>query len=158
MINKYGAVNGTRRTRIKSAPLPLCPPQAKHDRGSNPGRRGGKPAITLTYGTVYILVMVLFRWSFIFITSNIINRTVGLDSYSGGVQFESRPGHSLSLCFFMVFLGPSGQMLWIIPRLNHDRFLPHPFQFIIRPTIRRRIVCITYWQRRRDMTHRNRTQ
>jgi hypothetical protein len=54
----YGAVggmrigSGNRSTRIKPAPVPLCPAQIPHDLGSNPGRRGGKPATNrLSYGT-----------------------------------------------------------------------------------------------------------
>jgi hypothetical protein len=54
----YGAVGGmkigrgNRSTRRKPAPVPLCPPQIPHDLGSNPGRRGGKPATNrLSYGT-----------------------------------------------------------------------------------------------------------
>jgi hypothetical protein len=54
----YGAVGGmrigrgNRSTRRKPAPVPLCPPQIPHDLGSNPGRRGGKPATNrLNYGT-----------------------------------------------------------------------------------------------------------
>jgi hypothetical protein len=37
---------GNRITRRKPAPVPLCAPQIPHDLtpGSNPGRRGGKPA------------------------------------------------------------------------------------------------------------------
>jgi hypothetical protein len=55
----YGAVGGMRigrgngKTRRKRAPAPLCPPQIPHDQtpGSNPGRRGGKPATnSLSYG------------------------------------------------------------------------------------------------------------
>jgi hypothetical protein len=48
----YGAVGGmrigrgNRSTRRKPAPVLLCPPQIPHDLGLNPGRRGGKPAIT----------------------------------------------------------------------------------------------------------------
>jgi hypothetical protein len=35
-----------------------------------------------------------------------------LDLYLGGFQFESQPGHQLSwLRFFIIFLGPSKQML-----------------------------------------------
>jgi hypothetical protein len=44
---------GNRRTRRKPAPAPLCPPQIPLDQtpGSNPGRRGGKPATNrLSYG------------------------------------------------------------------------------------------------------------
>jgi hypothetical protein len=44
---------GNRSTRRKPVPAQLCPPQISHDqtRGSNPGRRGGKPASNqLTYG------------------------------------------------------------------------------------------------------------
>jgi hypothetical protein len=54
----YGAVGGmrigrgNRSTRRKPAPVPLCPPQFPHDLGSNPGRRGGKPATNrLSCGT-----------------------------------------------------------------------------------------------------------
>jgi hypothetical protein len=37
---------GNRSTRRKPAPVPLHPPQIPHDGlGSNPGSRGGKPAI-----------------------------------------------------------------------------------------------------------------
>jgi hypothetical protein len=32
-------------TRRKPAPMPYCPPQIRHDLGSNPLRRGEKPAI-----------------------------------------------------------------------------------------------------------------
>jgi hypothetical protein len=35
---------GNRSTRRKPAPVPLYQPQIPHDLGSNPGRRGGKPA------------------------------------------------------------------------------------------------------------------
>jgi hypothetical protein len=46
---------GNRSTRRKPAPMPLCPPQIPHDLGSNPGRRGGKPATNrLSYGTAVI--------------------------------------------------------------------------------------------------------
>jgi hypothetical protein len=44
---------GNRSTRRKPAPEPLCPPQIPHgpNQGSNPGRRGGKPANNrLSYG------------------------------------------------------------------------------------------------------------
>jgi hypothetical protein len=44
---------GNRSIRRKPAPAPLCPPQIPHDQtpGSNPGRRGGKPATNrLSYG------------------------------------------------------------------------------------------------------------
>jgi hypothetical protein len=45
---------GNQSTRRKPAPVPLCPPQIPHDLGSNPGRRGGKPATNrLSYGTAY---------------------------------------------------------------------------------------------------------
>jgi hypothetical protein len=49
---------GTRSTRRKPAPAPLCPPQIPLDKtpGSNPGRRGGKPATNrLSYGAAYVL-------------------------------------------------------------------------------------------------------
>jgi hypothetical protein len=58
----YGALGGmrigrgNRSTRRKPAPVPLCPPQIPHDLGSNPGRRGGKPATNrLSYGTASTL-------------------------------------------------------------------------------------------------------
>jgi hypothetical protein len=44
---------GNRSTRRKPTPAPLCPPQIPYDQtpGSNPGRRGGKPATNrLSYG------------------------------------------------------------------------------------------------------------
>jgi hypothetical protein len=44
---------GNRSTRRKPAPAPLCPPQIPLDQtpGSNPRRRGGKPATNrLSYG------------------------------------------------------------------------------------------------------------
>jgi hypothetical protein len=47
---------GNRSTRRKPAPAPLCPPQIPHDQtpGSNPGRRGGKPATNrLSYGAAW---------------------------------------------------------------------------------------------------------
>jgi hypothetical protein len=54
----YGAVGGmrigrgNRSTRRKPAPVQLYPPQIPHDLGSNPGRRGGKPATNrLSYVT-----------------------------------------------------------------------------------------------------------
>jgi hypothetical protein len=61
----YGAVGGmrigkgNRSTRRKPAPVPLCTPQIPHDLGSNPGRRGGKPATNrLSYGTARFLPIV----------------------------------------------------------------------------------------------------
>jgi hypothetical protein len=44
---------GNRSTRRKPAPVPFYPPQTPHAcPGSNPGRRGGKPATNrLSYGT-----------------------------------------------------------------------------------------------------------
>jgi hypothetical protein len=50
----YGAVGGMRigRGNRSTTPVPLCPPQIPLDLGSNPGRRGGKPATNrLSYGT-----------------------------------------------------------------------------------------------------------
>jgi hypothetical protein len=44
----------------ESAPVPLCPPQIPHDQtpGSNPGRRGGKPATNrLSYGAAFIFLL-----------------------------------------------------------------------------------------------------
>jgi hypothetical protein len=46
---------GNRSTRRKPVSVPLCPPQIPHDLGSNPGRRGGKPATNpLSYGTANV--------------------------------------------------------------------------------------------------------
>jgi hypothetical protein len=40
--------------------VPLCQPQIPHDLGSNPGRRGGKPATNrLSYGTAFYLYLNL---------------------------------------------------------------------------------------------------
>jgi hypothetical protein len=57
----YGAIGGmsigrgNRSTRRKPAPMPLCPPQIPHDLGSNPGRRGWKPATNRwSYGMTII--------------------------------------------------------------------------------------------------------
>jgi hypothetical protein len=56
-----GAIGGMKigrgnwSTHRNPAPVPLSPPQIPHDLtpGSNPGRRGGKPATNrLSYGTV----------------------------------------------------------------------------------------------------------
>jgi hypothetical protein len=66
MIDDCGAVGGMRirtgnwSTRRNTAPVPLYPPQIpRSDLGSNPGRRGGKPATNrLSYGTARSLVLV----------------------------------------------------------------------------------------------------
>jgi hypothetical protein len=53
---------GTRSTRSKPAPAPLCSPQNPTwlDPGSNPGRRGGKPATNrLSYGAALRLSALL---------------------------------------------------------------------------------------------------
>jgi hypothetical protein len=56
---------GNQSTRRKPAPAPLCPPQTPLDQtpGSNPGRRGGKPATNrLRYGVaVEILSFILSK-------------------------------------------------------------------------------------------------
>jgi hypothetical protein len=45
---------GKKITKRNPALVPLCPPQIPYDPGSNPGRRGGKPATNcLSYGTTY---------------------------------------------------------------------------------------------------------
>jgi hypothetical protein len=45
---------GNRSTRRKPALVPICPPQIPPDLGSNPGRRGGKPANNrLSYGAAW---------------------------------------------------------------------------------------------------------
>jgi len=50
-----------------------------------------------------------------------------------GVRFKYGPGHRLSsLRFFVVFLDLSMQIqLWYL-KLDHDRFHPHSFQFLVR--------------------------
>jgi hypothetical protein len=48
---------GSRSIQRKPAPAPLCPPQNPTwpDPGSNPGRRGGKPATNrLSYGAAFM--------------------------------------------------------------------------------------------------------
>jgi hypothetical protein len=46
---------GNRSTLRKPAQVPLRPPQIPHNLGSNPGRRGGKPATNrLSYGTAQV--------------------------------------------------------------------------------------------------------
>jgi hypothetical protein len=64
----YGAVGGirigkgNRSTRRKPALVPLCPPQIPHDLGSNPGRRGGKPATNrLSYGTAHEMMIIIIN-------------------------------------------------------------------------------------------------
>jgi hypothetical protein len=63
-----GNWQGNRSTRRKPAPVPLCPPKIPHDLGSNPGRRGGKPATNrLSCGTAkqgtYVPNDEVFRWN-----------------------------------------------------------------------------------------------
>jgi hypothetical protein len=48
--------------------------------------------------------------------------------YSGGAHFESRLSW---LNCLMVFLSPLKKIPGYYLKLEHDRFLPHPFQFII---------------------------
>jgi hypothetical protein len=38
---------------------------------------------------------------------------------------------------FVCFLSPSGEIKENRLKLGHDRFLPHPFQFVVHPIIRR---------------------
>jgi hypothetical protein len=53
-------------------------------------------------------------------------------SCSGGLGFKSRPEDRLFwLSVFVVFFSPSRQMPGLFLKLDHDRFLPHNFQFII---------------------------
>jgi hypothetical protein len=53
---------GNRSTRRKPAPVPICPSQIPHDPGSNPDRRGGKPAINrLSYDTRFWYLLSLLR-------------------------------------------------------------------------------------------------
>jgi hypothetical protein len=85
----------------------------------------------------------LWSWNFIARRGRVVS---SLASYSGGPGFKSRPGGRLPwLRVFMVFLSPSRQMLGQYLKLGHDRFLPHPFQFIVHylPLIRRCIVWDT---------------
>jgi hypothetical protein len=50
------------------------------------------------------------------------------DSYPGGAQIESRPGHVLSWLRFLCFPQPLEAIPGIVPLLGHDCFLPNPFQ------------------------------
>jgi hypothetical protein len=53
-------------------------------------------------------------------------------SFSGGPGFKSCPGDWLSwLDFFVVFFSHPRQIPGHYLKLNHDRFLPHPVQFIV---------------------------
>jgi hypothetical protein len=53
-------------------------------------------------------------------------------SYSGGPGFKSPSRDRLSwLSFIVGFISPSRQMSAYYLKLIQDRFLPHPFQFII---------------------------
>jgi len=59
----------------------------------------------------------------------VVNTTA---SYSGGLEFKSRPGDRLSwLRILLLFLRPSTQIPGSHLKLNHDRFLPHTSKFII---------------------------
>jgi hypothetical protein len=49
-----------------------------------------------------------------------------LDSYAGGVWFQSCPGQNISVVS-QPFKANSGE----VPRLSNNLFLPNPFQFII---------------------------
>jgi hypothetical protein len=52
--------------------------------------------------------------------------------YSVGTGFNSRSRHRLSrLKFVVLFLSSSKKMLGQYLKLDHDRFRPYPFQFII---------------------------
>jgi hypothetical protein len=82
MIDECGAVGGiricrgNRRTRRKSAPVPLGPPQIPHDLGSNRGRRGGKPATNRpSYGTAFNLKVTCLFMKFAYFYSNHVRRS-----------------------------------------------------------------------------------
>jgi hypothetical protein len=105
--------SGIQSTRRKSAPVPLRPPQIPHDLGSNPGRRGGKPATNrLSYGTA-IRLSLNFDWN----TTSLPN--VFRDS--------PQPLHARS---------------GIVPRSGHDHFLTNPSPFVCHPNIWCCIVLI----------------
>jgi hypothetical protein len=56
------------------------------------------------------------------------------ETYLGGVQFESWPGHQLSWGFLGGF--PQSQAdIRIVPQLGYNCFLPNPLQFVLHPTI-----------------------
>jgi hypothetical protein len=52
-------------------------------------------------------------------------------SYSGFPRFKSQFGGWLSRQLFTFYLCPSRQVPSLYLKLDHDRFLPHPFQFTI---------------------------
>jgi hypothetical protein len=57
---------GNRSTRRKLTPTPLCPPQIPLDQtpGSNPGRRGRKPATNrLSYGAAYAIIILAYAYA-----------------------------------------------------------------------------------------------
>jgi hypothetical protein len=67
-------------------------------------------------------------------------------SHSGSPGLKSQPVDRLSwLEIFVVFLSPPGNGWDSTLKLRHDRFLPHPLQFIIHhhPLIPRYIVWVT---------------
>jgi hypothetical protein len=78
---------GNRSTRRKPAPVPFCPPQNPTwpDPGSNPGRRGGKPATSrLSYGAAIIYTWWIFNWS------NPSSRTMALGSIQPLTEVSTR--------------------------------------------------------------------
>jgi hypothetical protein len=70
-----------------------------------------------------------------------------LASHSGGPVLKFRLGDQLSWQVFVVFLGLSRQMPVQYLKLGHERFLPHPFQFIIQlPSFHSTIYILSYWE------------
>jgi hypothetical protein len=87
-----GAIGGmkigrrNRSTRRKPVPAPLCPPQIPLDQtpGSNPGRRGGKPATNrLSYGAAIIQQLHLYLWNspLLFISTTNVTTFVTTDAF-----------------------------------------------------------------------------
>jgi hypothetical protein len=95
----------------------------------------------------FLRYMLCYSTTFLVFQTERHGRVVSIPaSYSGGRGFKSRPGDQLFwLRFLVVFLSPSRQMPGYYLKLGHDRFLPHPFQFIVHyhPLIRRCVVWDT---------------
>jgi hypothetical protein len=65
-----------------------------------------------------------------------------LDLHSGKYPGQVSDRTPSVLTFVVVFLSFYRQILEMVPWLNQDRFLPHPFQFINHPTVRRCVISI----------------
>jgi hypothetical protein len=69
-------------------------------------------------------------------------------SYSGSSGFKSRPGNRLSWLKLSVgFLCPPGKFRESSIKLGLDRFLPNPFQFVLRLSSFHATLCsLSYWE------------